>query len=74
LLAYSKVEDGAFCRFCDLFGNKAGAGVGNQPVGALCVMKFNRWKNAMKFNRWKNALDHESSKYQRVKSGVHIVD
>jgi len=56
-LAYSKVEDGAFCRFCVLFGNKVGAGVGNQPVGALCVMKFNKWKNALE-----HFSDHESSK------------
>ena len=55
---YSKVEDGAFCRFCALFGNKAGAGVGNQPVGALCVMKFSKWKNALE-----RFADHESSKY-----------
>ena len=35
-LAYSKVEDGAFCRFCALFGNKAGADVETNQL-ELCV-------------------------------------
>jgi len=30
----------------------------NQPVGALCVMKFNKWKNALE-----RFAGHESSKY-----------
>jgi len=40
-------------------------GVGNQPVGALCVIKFNTWKNA--FERF---ADHESSKYRRHRDSV----
>ena len=57
-LAYSKVADGTFCRYCALFGNKEGAGVGNQPIGALCVIKFNKCKDALE-----RFADHEGSKY-----------
>ena len=39
-LAYSQSENGAFCKYCVLFGSKAGAEVGNQPLGTLCAMKF----------------------------------
>ena len=59
-LACSQVENGAFCKYCVLFGNKAGAGCGNQPLGALCVTKFCNWKNALE-----RFVDHERSKYHR---------
>ena len=41
-LAYSQSENGAFFKYCVLFGSKAGAGVGNQLLGTLCAMKFQR--------------------------------
>ena len=46
-LAYSYLENGAFCKYCVLFGCKAGSGVGNQPLGTLCAVKFQKWKNAL---------------------------
>ena len=39
-LAYSYLENGAFCKYCVLFESKAGSGVGNQPLGTLCAVKF----------------------------------
>ena len=39
-LAYSQIENGAFCKYCVLFGSKAGAGVENQTLGALYAVKF----------------------------------
>ena len=57
-LAYSQSENGAFCKYCVLFGSKAGAGVGNQPLGALSAVKFQRWKHALE-----RFVDHENTKY-----------
>ena len=59
-LAYSYLENGAFCKHCVLFGSKAGSGVGNQPLGTLCAVKFQKWKNALE-----RFADHESTKYHR---------
>ena len=42
------------------FGSKAGAGVGNQTLEALCAVKFQKWKNALE-----PFVDHESTKYHR---------
>ena len=50
----------SFCKYCVLFGSKAGAGVVNQTLGALCAVKFQKWKNALE-----RCVDHESSKYHR---------
>ena len=57
-LAYSQSENGAFCKYCVLFGSKAGTGVGNQPLGALSAVKFQRWKHALE-----RFVDHENTKY-----------
>ena len=59
-LAYSYLENGAFCKYCVLFGSKAGSGVGNQPLGTLCAVKFQKWKNALE-----RFADYESTKYHR---------
>ena len=47
LSIYSQIENGAFCKYCVLFGCKAGVGVGNQTSRALCAVKFQKWKNAL---------------------------
>ena len=57
-LAYSQVEDGAFCKYCVLFGNKSGMGRGRQTLGTLCAKKFDNWKKAL--DRFK---EHELSNY-----------
>ena len=59
-LAYSYLENGAFYKYCVLFGSEAGSGVGNQPLGTLCAVKFQKWKNALE-----RFADHESTKYHR---------
>ena len=46
-LAYSYLENGAFCKYCVLFGSKAGSEVGNQPLRTLSAVKFQKWKNAL---------------------------
>ena len=58
VVTYSQSENGAFCKYCVLFGSKAGAGVGNQPLGALSAVKFQRWKHALE-----RFVDHENTKY-----------
>lgn len=58
-LAYSKIEDGAFCKYCVLFSSY-GAGSGHQPLGKLVKTKFNTWKDAVEdFNR------HEINDYHK---------
>ena len=47
-------------QYCVLFRSKVGAGVENQTLGALCAVKFQKWKNALE-----RFVDHESSKYHR---------
>ena len=56
--AYSQVEDGAFCKYCVLFGNKSGMGRVRETLGTLCAKKFDNWKKAL--NRFK---EHELSNY-----------
>ena len=63
-LAYSYLENGAFCKYCVLFGSK-GSGVGNQPLGTLCTVKFQKWKNALE-----RFADRESTKYHREKRSL----
>ena len=60
-LAYSKAEDGTFCKFCALFA-PSGGGIGKQPLGQLCRMKFNNWKDAIqRFNEHENCHYHRHS-------------
>ena len=58
-LAYSKIKDGAFCKYCVLFSSLSG-GVGHQPLGKLVANSFNIWKNAIEeFNRHANNGYHK---------------
>lgn len=59
-LAFSKVCNGAFCKYCVLFSS-FGGGVGHQPLGKLVVMPYTNWKDAVEdFNR------HEQSTYHQT--------
>lgn len=40
-LAYSKIEDGAYCKYCVLFSKDRG-GKGSQLLGQLCTEAFNK--------------------------------
>lgn len=56
-LAYSKIEDGAFCKYCVLLSKYRG-GKGSQLLGQLCTEAFNKWKHALeKFST------HEKTNY-----------
>ena len=49
-----------FANTAFFFESKAGSGVGNQPLGTLCAVKFQKWENALE-----RFADHESTKYHR---------
>ncbi|XP_050548290.1 zinc finger MYM-type protein 1-like, partial [Daktulosphaira vitifoliae] len=60
-LAYSKVKDGAYCKYCVLFSQSKG-GKGSQPLGQLCTEAFNKWKHAVeRFNNHDKANYHQNS-------------
>lgn len=44
-LAYSKIKNGAYCKFCVVF-SKCG-GIGNQPLNKLVLEAFDAWKKAL---------------------------
>lgn len=44
-LAYSKIKNGAYCKFCVVF-SKSG-GIGNQPLNKLVFEAFDAWKKAL---------------------------
>ena len=59
-LAYSKLLDGAFCKYCVLFSLNYG-GVGSQPLGKLLKIPFSNWKKATdKFN------EHQQCEYHKT--------
>ena len=59
-LAYSEVQGGAFCKFCALFSSFGG--IGDQPLGQLCSLKFNNWKCAIeKFSNHEICQYHKNS-------------
>ena len=43
-LAYSAVENGAFCKFCVAFSKNEG-GTNSQLLGSLVLKKFDNWKH-----------------------------
>lgn len=43
-LAYSEIEQGAFCKYCVFFSTSGG--IGSQELGILVRKKFDKWKNA----------------------------
>jgi ribosomal protein L20 len=60
-LAYSEVENGAYCKFCIVF-SKAGAGINSQSLGALSKKKFDNWKKAIDtFEKHSHAQYHLQS-------------
>ena len=59
-LAFSRVCNGAFCKYCVLFSS-FGAGVGHQPLGKLVVTPYTNWKDAVEdFNRHQQSTYHQT--------------
>ena len=57
-LAYSKIQDGAYCTWCTFFVPTTGVGVGDQKPGQLVNTPFQNWKKA------KETFDaHQKKKY-----------
>lgn len=57
-IAYSSLVDGAYCKYCVLFGIKKG-GKGGQLLGQLCNQPFKNWKHATeKFKLHENTNYH----------------
>lgn len=59
-LLYSKIEDGAFCKYCLLFSSGEG-GRGSQSLGVLVKKPFNQWKDAIDQFKY-----HESTSYHKT--------
>jgi len=60
-LAYSKINDGAYCKYCVLFAQgKCGKG-NQQKMGCLVATPFKKWKNALEKFR-----DHAATGYHKV--------
>lgn len=60
-LAYSKIKDGAYCKYCVLLSQSKG-GNGKQPLGQLCTEAFKKWKQTVeKFTNHKNNIYHKNS-------------
>lgn len=58
-LAYSAVENGAYCKFCVAFSKNEG-GKNSQLLGSLVLKKFDDWKHAVEnFNK------HSSLEYHK---------
>ncbi|CAI6375120.1 unnamed protein product [Macrosiphum euphorbiae] len=71
-LAYSKIEDGAYCKYCVLFSKYRG-GKGSQLLGQLCTEPFNKWKHALeKFSTHEKTNYHQNSviDFQQISSIV----
>lgn len=61
-LSYSKIDDGAYCRYCVLFSKKLVGHTSSQLVGVLCTEPFKNWKNAIeKFENHQNTSYHKNS-------------
>jgi len=59
-LSYSKIRNGAFCKFCVIFSQKEG-GIGNQNLRMLNPMEFSNWKHAIeKFNHYEVTGYHKT--------------
>jgi len=47
-LAYSKIRQGGYCKYCAAFTKHGG--IGNQPLGQLVVNLFKNYKDALQVN------------------------
>lgn len=47
-LAYSKIKQGGYCKYCVAFAKYGG--IGNQPLGQLVVNPFINYKDALQVN------------------------
>lgn len=56
-LAYSKSENGAYCKYCVAFV-KNEAGVNNQKLGALVLKKYDNWRHALEDFKCHSNLDY----------------
>lgn len=56
-LAYSKSENGAYCKYCVAFA-KNEAGVNNQKLGALVLKKCDNWRHALEDFKCHSNLDY----------------
>jgi len=60
-LAYSEVNNGAYCKYCVAF-TKNEAGVNNQKLGAFVLKKYDDWKHALEdFKNHSNLEYHKKS-------------
>jgi len=59
-IAYSKIFDGALCKYCVIFNEHEG-GSSSQKLGKFVLTPFSNWKNAIEeFNK------HDNNKYHKM--------
>lgn len=56
-LAYSKIENGAYCKYCVAFA-KNEAGFKNQKLGALVLKKYDNWRHALEDFKYHSNLEY----------------
>lgn len=67
-LAYSQINDGAYCKYCVIFYKTEG-GIGSQTLGNFCLKPFRMWYKAIeKFNHHEKCNYHLQSveQYQNI--------
>lgn len=76
-LTYSKIKDGANCKFYVLFSNQLVGHTSSQTLGAFCDEPFRNWKKATeKIEEHQSHGYHKSSviKSQSLKKALEVLE
>lgn len=73
-LAYSKLSDGALCKFCCLFGLKEVGKGGHAAVKSLVLTPFDRWKDAKEQFRYHQNLQYHKNAVVTSQSFMDVHD
>lgn len=62
-LAYSKVEDAAYCKYCVFFASHSVGRTSSQPVGYLVQEGLRKWKRALQYFNNHNGLEYHKTSF-----------